>query len=108
MSILCNCFLLCLQDSNEVMVLRAFSDAVFRHKLLAPNLGSILVQFMMQNMAKMFTVPRSLREKVSLKLYQIKTGQNVPDFGESLCYSVFYFFICLFQIVYCTRAPNDA
>ena len=67
-----------------MVVLRAFSDAVFRHKLLAPNLGSILVQFMMQNMAKMFTVPRSLREKVSVKLYQIKTGQNVPDFGESL------------------------
>ena len=78
-------FLFFSQDSNEVVVLRAFSDAVFRHKLLAPNLGSILVQFMMQNMAKMFTVPRSLREKVSVKLYQIKTGQNVPDFGESLC-----------------------
>ena len=78
-------FLFFSQDSNEVVVLRAFSDAVFRHKLLAPNLGSILVQFMMQNMAKMFTVPRSLREKISVKLYQIKTGQNVPDFGESLC-----------------------
>ncbi|KAK7107316.1 DEP domain-containing protein 7-like [Littorina saxatilis] len=72
-------------DSNEVMVLRAFSDAVFRHKLLAPNLGSVLVQFMMQNMPEMFTIPRSLREKVSLKLYQIKTGQNVPDFDTAFC-----------------------
>ena len=83
-----------------MVVLRAFSDAVFRHKLLAPNLGSILVQFMMQNMAKMFTVPRSLREKVSVKLYQIKTGQNVPDFGESLWLLFSNVFLWTFVLVW--------
>ncbi|KAK7503281.1 hypothetical protein BaRGS_00005546 [Batillaria attramentaria] len=72
-------------DSNEVVVLRAFSDVIFRHKLLAPNLGSILVQFMMQNMRKMFTVPRIIREKVSIKLYHMKTGQNLPDIDTTFC-----------------------
>ena len=70
------------QDSNEVVVLRAFSNAIFQHKLLAPNLGGKMVQFMMQHMADIFTVPKTLREKVSFKLYQIKTGQSMPHLGE--------------------------
>ncbi|XP_076466136.1 DEP domain-containing protein 7-like [Babylonia areolata] len=72
-------------DSNEVVALRAFSDAIFQHKLLAPNLGSILVQFMMQHLHKVFTVPSSLRDRVSHKLYQIKTGNQVPSLDTAFC-----------------------
>ncbi|PVD28776.1 hypothetical protein C0Q70_11371 [Pomacea canaliculata] len=72
-------------DSNEVVVLRAFSNAIFKHKLLAPNLGSTLVQFMMQHLRKMFTVPYVIREKVSLRLYQIKSGQSLPEYDTTFC-----------------------
>ncbi|KAL8606786.1 hypothetical protein ACOMHN_049615 [Nucella lapillus] len=68
-------------DSNEVVVLRAFSDCIFRHKLLAPNLGSVLVQFMLQHLAKVVSLPSNLRDRVAVKLYHLQTGHNVPDVG---------------------------
>ena len=71
---------------NEMAVLSLLSDSIFHHKLLAPNVAQKLVQFMMINVDKVFTIPRVVREKVAVRLYQLKTGKPLLACGKLLIY----------------------
>ncbi|KAK3774571.1 hypothetical protein RRG08_035001 [Elysia crispata] len=73
------------QMPNEMAVLSLLSDSIFHHKLLAPNVAQKLVQFMMINVDKVFTIPRVVREKVALRLYQLKTGKPLLTCELSFC-----------------------
>ncbi|GFS16177.1 DEP domain-containing protein 7 [Elysia marginata] len=73
------------QTSNELAVLSLLSDCIFHHKLLAPNVAQKLVQFMMINVDKVFTIPRAVREKVAVRLYHLKTGKPLVDCELSFC-----------------------
>ena len=73
--------------SNEMAVLVLLSDCVFHHKLLAPNIAQKLVQFMMNNVDRVFTIPRTVREKVAIRLYQLKTGKPLLACGKHFDFS---------------------
>ncbi|GFO42738.1 dep domain-containing protein 7 [Plakobranchus ocellatus] len=73
------------QMSNEMAALSLLSDCIFHHKLLATNVAQKLVQFMMNNVDQVFTVPRRVREKVAIKLYQLKTGKTLLACESSFC-----------------------
>ncbi|RUS81013.1 hypothetical protein EGW08_011218 [Elysia chlorotica] len=73
------------QMPNEMAVLSLLSDCIFHHKLLAANVAQKLVQFMMLNVDKVFTIPRNVREKVAVRLYQLKTGTSLLDCELSFC-----------------------
>lgn len=73
------------QMSNELAVLSLLSECIFHHKLLAANVAKKLVQFMMINVDKVFTIPRTVREKVAVRLYQLKTGKPLLACELSFC-----------------------
>ncbi|CAL1542289.1 unnamed protein product [Lymnaea stagnalis] len=73
------------EESNEMVILRLLTDCIFQHKLLASNVAQKMVQFMMNNADQMFTIPRYVRKKVAIKLYQLKTGKAMLDCEASYC-----------------------
>ncbi|BFZ09926.1 hypothetical protein BsWGS_12965 [Bradybaena similaris] len=73
------------QVSNEVAILVLLTDHIFKHKLLASNVAQKLVQFMMNNVNNIFTVPKPIRKKVTVKLFQLKTGKPLLECESSYC-----------------------
>ncbi|XP_046359216.1 DEP domain-containing protein 7-like isoform X1 [Haliotis rufescens] len=69
-----NTFRIDVQETNEVIVLRTFSGCIFKHKVLSSSVGAELVQFFLNHLSDIFIVPRSIRQKVAFRLYQVKTG----------------------------------
>lgn len=88
-----------MQVSNEVAILVLLTDHIFKHKLLASNVAQKLVQFMMNNVNNIFTVPKPIRKKVTVKLFQLKTGKPLLECGKMIKLS----FRCL---VYLHRLPT--
>ncbi|KAH9505576.1 hypothetical protein Btru_055918 [Bulinus truncatus] len=73
------------QETNEMVILGLLTHCIFHHKLLASNVVQKLVQFMMNNVDRMLIVPRQVRQKVAVRLYQIKTGKSMVDCETSFC-----------------------
>ncbi|XP_013083468.2 DEP domain-containing protein 7-like [Biomphalaria glabrata] len=73
------------EESNEMVILGLLTNCIFQHKLLASNVVQKLVQFMMTNVDRMLTVPRQVRQKVAIRLYQMKTGKSMLDCEASFC-----------------------
>ena len=71
-----------------MVALLKFTPAIFRHRLLSPNLASVLVQFMMQNLQMMFTLPEGLADRVDRKVLHLRSGQTVPHSGKLDCFQL--------------------
>ncbi|ESO89191.1 hypothetical protein LOTGIDRAFT_106755, partial [Lottia gigantea] len=72
-------------ESNEAIVLRVFTDVIFKHKVMSPDLGVVFVQFLLDNLIEIFTIPDDIREKVALRIYRLKTGDNLPVVETTFC-----------------------
>lgn len=58
--------------------------------MLSSSVGAELVQFFLNHLSDIFIVPRSIRQKVAFRLYQVKTGIMEIVSGEDL--NIFYSF----------------
>ncbi|KAH3726397.1 DEP domain-containing protein 7-like [Dreissena polymorpha] len=72
-----------LENENESVVLTHLSDSVLKHKGLAWDLSSVLVQFLVKNAGSVFTIPAGFREKVDSRTREMQVG-IVPVVEETV------------------------
>lgn len=75
-----------MQVSNEVATLELFTDHIFQHKLVASSVIQKLVQFMMNYVLTVFTVPKDFHQKLSLRMHELKTGKPNLAYGNHLLF----------------------
>ncbi|KAL5010967.1 hypothetical protein ScPMuIL_013272 [Solemya velum] len=62
------------KEDNETMILKTFTDCVLRHKVIAHNLSTVLIQFLMHSVHQVFSIPQKLRSKVELRITELQAG----------------------------------